>query len=116
MSLLVRRAPDGQEQTAIRYEWDTGRLSLDRTRSSLDSQSKRDMLQESYFPATEDAIQFDVFLDRSVLEIFIDGRSAFAAHIYPTLSNSEGVALECVGSGARAEEITMARIGRPSSG
>ena len=114
VSLLVRRAPDGQEQTAIRYEWETGRLVLDRSRSSLDSQVKRDVLQETYFPPTEDAIQLDVFLDRSVLEVFIDDRSAFAARIYPTLSSSEGMALECMGSNARAEDITMARISGPS--
>ena len=110
VSLLVRRSPDGQEQTSIRYDWDTCRLSLDRTRSSLDPQSKQDMLQETYFPGTENAIQFEVFLDRSVLEVFIDSRSAFAAHIFPKLSNSEGVAFESIGPGARAEDITIARI------
>jgi sucrose-6-phosphate hydrolase SacC (GH32 family) len=114
VSLLVRRAPDAQEQTAIRYEWETGRLTLDRSRSSLDSQVKRDVLQETYFPPTDDFIQLEVFLDRSVLEVFIDNRSAFAARIYPTLGNSEGVALEAMGSGAFAEDITMARIGRPT--
>ena len=55
VSLMVRRSPDGQEQTAIRYEWNIGRFSLDRTRSSLDPRSKRDLLQETYYPATEDA-------------------------------------------------------------
>jgi sucrose-6-phosphate hydrolase SacC (GH32 family) len=114
VSLLVRRAPDGQEQTAIRYEWETGRLTLDRSRSSIDSQVKRDALQETYFPPTDDVIQLEVFLDRSVLEVFFDSRSAFAARIYPTLSNSEGVALECMGSGSFAENITMAQICRPS--
>jgi sucrose-6-phosphate hydrolase SacC (GH32 family) len=113
VALMVRRALDGQEQTAIRYEWETGRLTLDRSRSSLDSQVKRDVQQETYFPSREDAIQMDVFLDHSVLEVFIDDRSAFAARIYPTLSGSEGVALGCTGSNARAEDITIARINRP---
>ena len=83
VSLLVRRAPDGQEQTAIRYEWETGRLTLDRSRSSLDSQVQRDTLQETYFPPAVDVIQLEVFLDRSVLEVFIDRRSAFAAAFIP---------------------------------
>lgn len=114
VSLLVRRAPDGREQTAIRYEWEIGRLTLDRSRSSLDSQVKLNVLEETYFPPTTDAIQLSVFLDRSVLEVFVDDMSAFATRIYPTLSNSVGVALECRGSGAKAEDITMARISRPS--
>jgi sucrose-6-phosphate hydrolase SacC (GH32 family) len=114
VSLLVRRAPDGQEQTAIRYEWETGRLTLDRSRSSLDSQVKRDVQQATYFPATENAIQLEGFLDQSVLEVFIDDRSAFATRIYPTLSSSGGVAFECIGHGAIADAITLARINKPS--
>ena len=114
VSLLVRRAPDGQEQTAIRYEWETGRLTLDRSRSSIDSQVKQDVLQETYFPPTDDVIQLEIFLDRSVLEVFIDRRSAFAARVYPTLSNSDGVALECMGVGALAEDITLTRMSGPT--
>jgi sucrose-6-phosphate hydrolase SacC (GH32 family) len=114
VSLLVRRAPDGQEQTAIHYEWETGRLTLDRSRSSIDSQVKQDVLQETYFPPTDDVIQLEIFLDRSVLEVFIDRRSAFAARVYPTLSNSDGVALECMGVGALAEDITLTRMSGPT--
>jgi sucrose-6-phosphate hydrolase SacC (GH32 family) len=114
VSLLLRRSPDGQEQTEIRYDWEIGRLTLDRSRSSLDSEVERDAQQEIYFPRTDDAIRFDVFLDRSVLEVFVDERSAFAARIYPTLS-SEGMALKCVGGNALAEDIVFARISKPST-
>jgi beta-fructofuranosidase len=114
VSLLVGRAPDGQEQTEIRYEWETGRLTLDRSRSSLDPQVKRDVQQETYFPPKEDSIQLDVFLDHSVLETFVDDRAAFASRVYPTLSAANGVALGCRGSGAKATDIAAARIIRPT--
>ena len=113
VSLLVRRAPNGQEQTAIRYQWDTGMVVLDRTRSSLDTHVRRDLLQETYFPPSEGIIQFDVILDHSVLEVFLDQTAAFAARIYPTRSDSDRIAFECFGSGASAEDIAFARIGKP---
>jgi sucrose-6-phosphate hydrolase SacC (GH32 family) len=111
---LVRRSPDDRERTEIRYEWEIGRLTLDRSRSSLDPQVKRDMLQETCFPHVADSLQLSVFVDHSVLEVFIDDRSAFAARIYPTLSESNGVAFGCTGSGAKAEDITVAIVNRPS--
>ncbi len=114
VSLLVRRSPDGQEQTEIRYEWEIGRLTFDRSRSSLDPQVKRDVQHATYFPPTEGSIEMEVFLDHSVLEVFVDDGAAFAARIYPTLSDAVGLALVCKGSGARAERITVDRISRLS--
>jgi sucrose-6-phosphate hydrolase SacC (GH32 family) len=114
VSLLLRRAPEGHEQTEIRYEWETARLTLDRSRSSLDPQVKRDVQQATYFPPKDNSIHLNVFLDHSVLEVFVDDRAAFASRVYPTMTASDGVALVCAGSGAKAESITVARINRSS--
>jgi sucrose-6-phosphate hydrolase SacC (GH32 family) len=114
VSLLLRRAPDAQEQTEIRYQWDTGTLTLDRSRSSLDAHVKRDIQEATYFPPREDSLQMDLFLDHSVLEVFVDNSAAFAAHVYPSLITSDSLAFACTGSGARAEEIAVAKIKRPS--
>jgi beta-fructofuranosidase len=114
VSLLVRRAPQGEEQTEIRYEWETGILTLDRSRSSLDTQVKRNLQQATYFPRKENSIHLSVFIDHSVLQVFVDDRSAFATRVYPTMSASDGAALVCAGSGANAENITVARINKPS--
>ncbi len=114
ISLLLRRSPDGRERTEIRYHWEIGKLVLDRTASSLDAKVRRDMQEITYFPATPASLTLTAYLDRSVLEVFFDGRAAFATRIYPTLQDSAGVALSCRGSGAIAEIVTASNIGGPA--
>jgi sucrose-6-phosphate hydrolase SacC (GH32 family) len=113
VSLLLRRSPDGVEQTEIAYDWEQKRLTLDRTKSSLDPKVRRDRQETEYVSSTKDAILIDVFLDRSVLEVFVDGRASFAARIYPTLAESNGVAFAARGDGARVESLSLSRLERP---
>jgi len=110
VSLLLRRSLKGEEQTEILYEWDQERLTLDRTKSSLDPMVRRDLQLTSYSTAEKNSLHLDVFVDRSVLEVFVDGRAAFAARIYPTLPESSGVAFLAVNTGARVERLTIARL------
>jgi len=114
VSLLLRRSPDGQEQTEILYDWEHSRLTLDRTKSTLDPLPKRDRQETEYTSAEHDSIHLDVFVDRSVLEVFVDDRASFSARIYPTLNTSSGVGFSCTGAGAKAENVSIARIELPS--
>jgi sucrose-6-phosphate hydrolase SacC (GH32 family) len=74
---------------------------------------KRNRQETEYASAEEESIHFDVFVDRSVLEVFVDGLAAFAARIYPTLATSDGVAFASAGSGAIVESVSVARL-RPN--
>jgi beta-fructofuranosidase len=114
VSLLVRCSPDGREQTEIRYEWETGTIVLDRSRSSLDPLVKRDKQEAIYWPVQKGRITLNAFLDESVLEVFVDGRDAFASRIYPSLPASTGLAIGCIGKGAVAEVLSVARMKRIS--
>jgi beta-fructofuranosidase len=113
VSLLVRRSPSRQEQTEILYEWASGVLTLERSKSSLDPMVRRDRKEAAYVTAEKDSIHLDVIVDRSVVEVFVDGRAAFAARIYPTLDDSNRVAFATTGTGAKAKNLSLARIGRP---
>lgn len=111
-SVRVRCSPDKQEYTEIRYYWDIGRLVLDRTRSSLDPDVRRDIQEATWFPDTKDSLELNLFLDQSVLEVFVDKRSAFAARIYPMLPASTGVWVGSEGPDAKMESLTVKRIKR----
>ena len=100
VTLRVRSSPDEQEYHDIHYHWEIGRLILDRSHSSLNPIVKKDVLG------------LDVYLDESVLEVFVDQLSAFAARIYPTLAASTGVLVGSEGAKASLEIITVARIKR----
>ena len=112
VTLRVRSSADGRERTDIRYEWEIGRLVLDRSHSSLDPMVKRDIEESTYFPDQDGILDLNVFLDASVVEVFVDRRAAFATRVYPTLENSNGVSVGSRGSGAFVETITISRIER----
>ncbi len=112
-TLRMRASPDGQEYTDLHYHWDIGRLTLDRARASLNPEVRRDTLDATYFPDTPDTLELLVFLDASVIEVFVDQRCAFAAHVYPTLPGSTSVLVGSEGDGASIEAITVERIMRP---
>jgi sucrose-6-phosphate hydrolase SacC (GH32 family) len=110
VSLLLRRSPDGREQTEILYDWERERLVLNRTQSSLDVEVKRNREEVEYAAAEKDVLRLEVFVDRSVLEVFVDDRAAFAARIYPTLDRSDRVGFTSTGTGARVEDLRVARL------
>jgi sucrose-6-phosphate hydrolase SacC (GH32 family) len=114
VSLLVRRSADGREQTEVLYDWERGKMQLNRTQSSLDTSVKRDRQEVEYAPAESNVLHLEVFVDRSVLEVFVDDRAAFAARIYPTLNDSDGVGFSAVGAGARVEDLNVSRLERPA--
>lgn len=111
-SILLRRSPNGVEETEIRYDWNENKLFLDRRKSSLDPLVKRDLEAVVYHPAQEDSIAFEIFLDNSVLEVFLDDRAAFATRIYPTLNISNRFALSAVGGNAEVHDFNAARMRR----
>lgn len=112
IEVVLRRSPDDREQTVLRYEWEIGRLVLDRTKSSLGSQVKRDAEEATYFPRQEGVLDFDIYLDASVIEVFLDERAAFAARIYPSLEESTGLAARSLGGGAEIESMTISSLAK----
>jgi sucrose-6-phosphate hydrolase SacC (GH32 family) len=114
VSLLVRRSPDGREQTEVAYDWERQRMVLDRTHSSLDQKVRRDRQEVEYAIEDGDILKLEVFVDRSVIEVFVDDRATFAARIYPTLPASTFVGFTSVGQGAEVRDLQAARLQMPS--
>jgi len=92
ITISLRRSPDRQEETLLRYDWRNAQLTLDRTKSSLNTHTKRDLQQVPYAPLLPDKIELEIFVDRSVVEVFIDRRNCFATRVYPVLPESVGIA------------------------
>jgi sucrose-6-phosphate hydrolase SacC (GH32 family) len=108
--LLVRRSPDGQEQTELSYAWETGTMTLDRSRSSLNPEVRRDVQTTQYRTDTPGALSLLLYLDESVIEVFVDGRSAFGTRVYPMLEESTGIAAGCIGKGASIEALSVKTV------
>jgi beta-fructofuranosidase len=105
--IALRRSPDNQEISLLRYEWDAQRLTLDRSKSSLNPNVFQNLQQASYGPSAPGQITFEIFLDQSVLEVFIDSRACFSTRIYPVLPESAVMALRAEGGDATLMQFSV---------
>jgi beta-fructofuranosidase len=107
----VRCSPDGREETAIAYDAHSKALRIDFANSSLDETGRPSFVDfeggdnNPYVTAQEppfalkpgEALEMRIYLDRSMLEVFANGRQCLTQRIYPTLEESVGVSLFSIG-------------------
>ena len=93
-------APDGSEQTSIIYDSEKKVIRVDLSRTSLDKSlmdwlyKRRRYKQEAEFELKpNETLNFHIFLDRSVMEIFANNRLCLTHRIYPTRDDSKGIVL-----------------------
>jgi beta-fructofuranosidase len=103
----VRCAPDGYEQTLIRYDRLQGILLIDRQRSSLSQDVERDVRSGPLALADGETLLLHIFLDRSVIEVFANYRLCMGSRIYPSRSDSLGVGVFARGGNVRIKVLDV---------
>ncbi|WP_280587005.1 glycoside hydrolase family 32 protein [Halorubrum sp. Boch-26] len=98
VELSVFETPDRAERTPIRYERD-GTVSVDRAPSSGDHHAFADT-QSMAAPPYDEPLSLRLFLDRSVIEIYANGRHCLTSRVYPT--RDDAVEISAVAEGGRA--------------
>ena len=94
IGVTVAYSPDGAEQTRIAYSRSKRRLSLDPEMSSVDPDVVGREVQHAPLDLDADeALRLRIFVDRSIVEVFANGRQCATQRIYPSRSNSHGVSL-----------------------
>lgn len=94
VGIAVGRSPDGAEETRIVYSRAEGRISLDPGDSSAAPDVVGRAVQHAPLDLdTDEALQLRIFIDRSIVEVFANGRQCLTQRIYPSRSDSRGVAL-----------------------
>ena len=96
--IVVRRSPDGQEETQILYDAAKGQLIIDRSRHSLAEEVNRESHITNLKLAADEPLRLRIFIDHSVLEVFANDQAFVASRIYPTRSDSLQVALSADGA------------------
>jgi beta-fructofuranosidase len=89
--LVIRATPDQEECTSITYHSEKEILTVDGSRSSLDPNVDHAIISGPLRPDGQGAVRFRVFLDRSVLEVFLSDRACMTHRLYPTREDSLGV-------------------------
>ncbi|MDG1751065.1 MAG: GH32 C-terminal domain-containing protein, partial [Thalassotalea sp.] len=93
--LVLAASNNSSEMTKLYYDAVNQQIVLDKSASSLAISSEelselRGNYDESVFGKPE---KFHVFIDHSVIDVFINDKAAFSARIYPTLADSEHIEL-----------------------
>jgi sucrose-6-phosphate hydrolase SacC (GH32 family) len=105
-------APDGSEQTTIAYNSKKEVVCVDLSRTSLDRSlmawfyEDDDYKQEADLKLEPNAtLNFRVFLDRSVIEIFVNNRLCLTHRIYPKHDDSKRIVLFAKGGNIRVPKL-----------
>jgi sucrose-6-phosphate hydrolase SacC (GH32 family) len=114
VGVKVRRSSGGEEQTVIACNPQARTLGIDLSKSSLDPRIEHRTFcmtraenpivkaQEAPFELrTGETLKLRIFLDRSMLEVFANGRQCVTQHIYPARQDSLGISVFARGGAAR---------------
>ena len=85
-------SPEGDEETLVYYDSTDKKLKIDTTNSSL-KEGPRSIEAGPFELKERERLQLRVFVDKSVVEVFANGRQAVMRRIYPTRADSMNVVL-----------------------
>ena len=88
IGLTLLASPDGREVTRVVFWPEARRLSIERSRSSLEPGVRRQDVHAHLELDRGDNLRLRVLLDASVLEVFANDRLCLATRVYPTLAAS----------------------------
>ena len=102
-------SPDGQEETSVFYDAGEKLLKVDTRRSGPhDTPKAVETAPLDLMPG--ERLKLRVFVDRSVVEVFANGRQAIARRIYPARPDSVGVRLFSRGGQAHVHAFEACEI------
>ena len=113
--LILRRSPDGAEQTRVSFTRDPSSVRIDfgksSRRSDLDYLQGRAVQEAPFQLDLETRLRLRVFLDRSVMEVFAGRQRYLVQRIYPG-PDATGVRLFSRGGSTSVRRLRVWRMGR----
>jgi beta-fructofuranosidase len=95
MGIKVLASKDGSEETVIRYIPERETVEVDLQKTSLDEELMENFYDESKLQSAElklkkgENLELRIFIDRSVLEVFINKKLCLTHRVYPTLDDNK---------------------------
>jgi sucrose-6-phosphate hydrolase SacC (GH32 family) len=93
--LLIGASPDGQEQTRILYDPATREMVVDKSRSTLSTSDEGPRVLRGRLDteAFGEPLTWRVFVDGSVVDVFLGNGAAFSFRIYPSRADASRIGL-----------------------
>ncbi|MHC4643642.1 MAG: GH32 C-terminal domain-containing protein [Planctomycetota bacterium] len=104
VGLKVCCSPNAEEETLVYYDAADKKLKIDTHKSSLGEGPKKTEAGPFELGAGE-SLKLQVFVDKSVVEVFANDRQAVMRRIYPTRTDSVGVKLFSKGGSATVRKL-----------
>jgi beta-fructofuranosidase len=109
-SLTLRASPDHEERTTISYDSLKQTLTVDCTRSSLDSTVDHPITTGFLAPDKHGRVYFRAFLDRSVLEVFLGERQCITQRLYPTRNGCQELSFKVARGTALVDRMSVWKL------
>jgi sucrose-6-phosphate hydrolase SacC (GH32 family) len=91
VGLEVRRSADGAERTILTVDPAENTLAVDRNFSSLDPDTRKGVNAGEFVVGPNGKVTMHVYVDRSVIEAYVDGKKSLTTRVYPTLADAVGL-------------------------
>ncbi|KAA3658448.1 MAG: DUF4960 domain-containing protein [Calditrichaeota bacterium] len=104
------RSSGGGEETRLYYDATTKELALDLTNSSANRGVDLGLYRAPIDLQSNGKMKLHIFIDHSIIDVFINNSVTFSKRVYPTLSDSRGVDLFSTGGTATAVSIDVWKI------
>lgn len=91
VGLRVRCSPDRVEHTTIIHDREAGRLTLERDHASLDPEAHGGVYGGDLELSADEPLELRVYVDRSIVEVYANGRAVLTARVYPARQDSTGL-------------------------
>ena len=105
--IAVCRSDDGSEQTRIYYDAEQKKLVLDATRSTVGTMGPRNIEAAPFELAPGETLSLDIFVDKSIIEVYANERQAVVRMVYPEKEDSKGVSLISEGGNTGFKDVTV---------
>lgn len=93
LGIIVKRSPDGEEETYLYVDLKRGLLGVNREKTTLDPLTRTKGIQEGKIEIKDDVISFHLFLDKSMIELYVNEHKSLTTRAYPTREDALGLQL-----------------------
>ena len=102
LSVQFRRSPDGEERSALVYDFKSATLRLIREKSTGTAGVSVDDCEARLPLDQAERLNLTLFLDKSVIEVYANDRLTLTSRVYPSREDAQGLRVSCSRGSARA--------------
>ncbi|WP_139905562.1 GH32 C-terminal domain-containing protein [Clostridium thermarum] len=92
VGISLRKTADGEEETLLYYKYDTKEILINRNKSTLNPEYEKG-IQGGIVDIGEELLKLHIFLDKSMIEVYVNNLKGLTSRVYPTRRDALGLSL-----------------------